>query len=369
MVSRNRGKRPTKSVIDKLYLKAGGRCQFCNKNVLMNDINCKVINNGNVAHIVAASKDGPRGNDKSFELSQEIENLMLLCPECHKLIDTDPDLYTVTKLHKIKVEQEENVMKLLDSLNKQKTVFLMFTSPIKNVHSVHIYKSEVINAIIDNGLIPESLCIYSEINLTHEYKSSSYWSDAEREIENEVFKVKNALRNSDKVLSVFPLAPIPMIIKLGNLLSDKSHVDIYQKFRYPDEWSWQSRDITNNFTFEKEVYGIGNKIALVISITAEIDLNRVKEIDNYDIIYHLKAENCCVNAIQSPKDLSLFWKEYLDVCDLIKNENGSEEISVFPAVPVSAAFEIGRRYMTNVYPKMKIFDESNGFFETIMIGG
>lgn len=86
VAANKRGKNPPKSVTDKLYIRAGGRCQLCNKDVLTNNVHCKEINHGNIAHIVASSMDGPRGNDKSLELSQKLDNLMLLCPECHKYI-------------------------------------------------------------------------------------------------------------------------------------------------------------------------------------------------------------------------------------------------------------------------------------------
>lgn len=351
-------------------MRAGGRCQLCNKDVLNNKVHCKEINHGNVAHIVASSMDGPRGNDKSFELSQKLDNLMLLCPECHKFVDDNPNYYTEERLYEIKITQERKVSDLLDSLNKQKTVFLIFSSSIKNLNKVHIDRNEVIDAIIDNGLIPsDKFGISSNIVLYDEYKTQSYWMNAEKAIEQEVLKLQNILNNSDVVLSVFPLAPIPMIIKLGNLLSDKRHVDIYQKYREPDTWKWLSKDLTNSFSFEKKVFRTGNKTALVISITAEIDLQRVMKNDEYNVIYHLTADKFGVDAIQSPKDLRAFWIKYLEVCDLIKNKDGVEEISLFSAVPVSVAFEIGRRYMSNVYPKMRIFDENYGFFETFTIGG
>lgn len=370
VAANKRGKNPPKSVTDKLYIRAGGRCQLCNKDVLTNNVHCKEINHGNIAHIVASSMDGPRGNDKSFELSQKLDNLMLLCPECHKYIDDNPNYYTEEKLYEIKITQERIVSDLLDSLNKQKTMFLIFSSAIKNENKVHIDRNEVIDAIIDSGLIPnDKFGMTCNIDLYDEYKTQAYWINAEKAIEQKVLELQSILNNSDVVLSIFPLAPIPMIIKLGNLLSDKRHVDIYQKYREPDTWKWLSKDLTNSFSFEKKVFGSGNKIALVISITAEIDLQRVVKNDKYDVIYHLRAEKFGVNAIQSTKDLQAFWIRYLEVCDLIKNKDRVDEISLFSAVPVSVAFEIGRRYMPNVYPKMRIFDENHGFFETFTIGG
>ena len=104
-------------------------------------------------------------------------------------------------------------------------------------------------------------------------------------------------------------------------------------------------------------------------MTACIDLQRVKDAFDADIIYHIKAEKNGVECIKSQQDLKAFWIEYQKVCDLIKNKDCVSEVSLFPAMPVSAAFEVGRRTMPGVYPIMHIYDECNGFFKTITVGG
>ena len=91
-------------------------------------------------------------------------------------------------------------------------------------------------------------------------------------------------------------------------------------------------------------------------------------IDDFDTIYHLKAENYGVNAIKSKEDLGCFWEQYQELLDNIKNNDYVEDVSLFPAVPVSAAYEMGRRYMPHAYPKIRVYDECDGFFETITIG-
>ena len=77
-----------------------------------------------------------------------------------------------------------------------------------------------------------------------------------------------------------------------------------------------------------------------------------------------------VDCISRIIDLSRFWHQYQNVLDEIRNTYLEvESVRVFPAIPVSAAFEIGRRYMPGIYPALKIYDDDNGFFETITIGG
>lgn len=367
---KKRGKNPTERTKNLLYIAAGGRCQICNKEVLFNKNYCLRINAGNVAHIVGASKDGPRGNEESMELSQDQDNLMLLCPECHILIDRNTNIFTSEFLIKTKNSQEERVKQLLKTLDKPTSIFLLFTSNIKNT-SVLINKNSVISAMITDGMIPYDIYgISVSIDSKYNCMDEIYWNYVDQKIDNEIFRYNNFLKdcNAD-ILSVFPLAPIPMIIKMGYLLSDKLNIRIFQKFREPDSWEWKNEGQTNNF-YCKDIYQNEHEdIAIVFAISSSISLDRINSIKPYGKVYIISSERQGVDAINSKKDLESFWKTYLNVCDEIKNNYNVSEVDVFPVVPVSAAFEIGRRYIRGVYPKFNIYEENDGFLKTLSIGG
>jgi len=101
-------------------------------------------------------------------------------------------------------------------------------------------------------------------------------------------------------------------------------------------------------------------------LTADINPKRVTDIVDADVIYIISAERIGVDAISSIDDLSDFWHVYQTVCDEVKSKECAVEISVFPAIPVSAAFEIGRRYMPGIYPKLHIYDDYNGFCKALI---
>src|ERR1700752_2273008 len=88
-----------------LFVGAGGRCEFDghNKYLLRHSMTLTEGNFAQMAHIVAFSPKGPRGARRfSAKYLNFAANLMLLCHECHKLIDTDPERYTVKALKKFK---------------------------------------------------------------------------------------------------------------------------------------------------------------------------------------------------------------------------------------------------------------------------
>jgi hypothetical protein len=69
---------------------------------------------GFVAHIVAHSDDGPRG-DASFPaaLRDKYDNLVLLCGHHHTLVDKQPNTYSVDDLRRWKRQTESRVSHLL----------------------------------------------------------------------------------------------------------------------------------------------------------------------------------------------------------------------------------------------------------------
>ena len=374
---KKRGKGPNELTKMMLIANAGGRCQFsgCNKQLFIDSITMKELNNTNIAHIVASSSDGPRGDENSSEeLSNKLENLMLMCQEHHKLIDERHTEYTVEKLQEMKKVQEEEVKKLLDEMHYPETKVVIFESPIKNKLQVKVDFKKACEAIRESKKKSDSRYPLT-INLEceeYDYNSDEFWKSIEKKLkrifDNKIEEVYIDYPNS--VLSIFPIAPIPLIVKLGNLLGDKKSINIYQKTREPDTWKWLAEEKTNNFIVKKEKIGNRKKIAIVLSLTAEINFERVTSVlEDVGIIYYLKAERNNTDCIKSLEDLKNFWQNFQNICDQIKNVDKEKEAFLFPAIPVSAAFEIGRRHMKGAHPIIHIYEENDGFFKTITIGG
>lgn len=115
-----------KSILPKtrkmLWGRAGARCSFngCQVELIQLDedhTSCAVI--GEEAHIIAQKKDGARGQIAiEAERVNLYENLILLCPTHHTLIDTQPATYTVQALHEMKNQHEGWVDRNLGERNR-----------------------------------------------------------------------------------------------------------------------------------------------------------------------------------------------------------------------------------------------------------
>lgn len=92
-----------------LWGRSGNRCAFpdCGQPLVEDsaDVGPHVV--GVEAHIVASSPDGPRGNNElSSEARDSFQNLLLLCPVHHRLVDDHPETYTVERLQTMKADHE-----------------------------------------------------------------------------------------------------------------------------------------------------------------------------------------------------------------------------------------------------------------------
>lgn len=365
-----RGKEPTQAVKMKLCAITGGRCQLCNKFLFTDNVSLRDSNNSNLAHIVASSPDGPRGNESSYQLSDKIENLMLMCQEHHHFVDEHPELYTVERLTEIKKKREEQYSKFAKAQEIPETNIVVFRSKIKGKVDVNYSLQKMIDAFILEKIPSNQNGIDINISSKKNYDTNDYWNDVVEDLYYQFdSKIKRVIeRNAEAHFSIFPLAPIPLIIKLGYLFGDKIHTEIYQKFREPDSWKWQKEYGSNEFKITTQELNDNKEAALVVSLTAEISTERVLSANsNIGKIYSITARNTGVNCIESKKDLEAFWHQYQKVCDTVVNDNVAI-LHIFPAVPVSAAYEIGRRFMPGVYPKMKIYEENQGFFEALTMG-
>jgi len=102
-----------------LWGKAGATCSFpgCQRRLVADatELNGDVVL-GEIAHIMAQNRDGPRGKHPAPGGDVDAyENLILLCGQHHTLIDGQPNTYTVARLLQMKRDHEQWVSEQLSS--------------------------------------------------------------------------------------------------------------------------------------------------------------------------------------------------------------------------------------------------------------
>jgi hypothetical protein len=110
-------------VIKRLFAHSGNRCAFprCTAPIVDGPT---VL--GEISHITAASSNGPRYDaSQADEARNGFDNLILLCPNHHTVIDADLESYTVERLQKMKKEHEAHSGTLRTDETNAATILLL----------------------------------------------------------------------------------------------------------------------------------------------------------------------------------------------------------------------------------------------------
>jgi hypothetical protein len=132
-----------------LFVRAGGRCEFDGHNyyLLEHPLTLTPGNFAQMAHIVAFKEDGPRGRSALRPAYiNDVANLILLCPQCHKLIDDDPEKYAVPVLIKYKESHEDRILHVTGLGPDRKTTVVQLKARIAG-QAIAIPVAQVTNAV------------------------------------------------------------------------------------------------------------------------------------------------------------------------------------------------------------------------------
>ena len=364
-----------------LWARAGGRCEFegCNE-ILYRDTLLKnfIYNFADRGHIIADSPNGPRGDKLlSKQLDVDINNLMLLCKKCHKRIDINEILYTVEKLQKMKKQHEDRIERVTGISENNRTKLIIYSANIGSQSNSIIFNN-VECAVIADDMYPDNshpidLSLYGHMLND---KQENFWKTEAANLENqfrEKIKDRVAEKTEKRHFSVFAIAPIPLLIKLGSLLTDKTNVQVYQKIREPDTWYWQEDTSDLGFSIVRP-FNNSAKVALILSLSSLIpDVDVLKVFGNDVSLWHITIKRPNNDCIRNKCHLSAFREIFRTVLQEIKTWHGAEAtINIFPAVPVSIAIEIGRVWMPKADLPLIIYDRNRednlSFIKTIAIG-
>jgi hypothetical protein len=157
-----------------LWARSGNRCAYPKCRTEMAPDGTKTTL-GEIAHIVAKSNDGPRGNDPlPLEQRDDYDNLILLCPTHHKIVDDNYLDWPVESLKRMKSDHESWVDLQLDkgnisvqSLSGNDFLTIHTNSFLAlNANASWIYSSLTPLSITDEAISPKSKTIVDSINQT-----------------------------------------------------------------------------------------------------------------------------------------------------------------------------------------------------------
>lgn len=371
---------PTKIQIV-LWAKAAGRCEYrgCNEDLIGDLIAGRADGKfGFIAHIVADSADGPRGDViRSPLLAKDPSNLMLLCAKHHKGVDVDylAD-HPEDVLLEMKTEHEDRIAIVTGMAQERAAHVLRFAADIAQRDALVSTRS-IFMAMPPDRHPAEGRTIDIElVGCDYSDHEVNYWTVQQDNLRR-VFarKVKERIEQKEiRQLSVFALAPQPLLIELGHLLGDIVPVMVHQRYREPATWRWQAEQPAITFQVGEYSGRPDASVALKMALSATITDDRIRAVLGDNVaIWSLTAEDPHNDIMRRPEDLVEFRRHLRRLFDRIKAVHGEKAtINVFPAVPNSAAVEVGRVLMPKADLPLHIYDQNRsvgGFIPTLTIAG
>lgn len=346
-----------------LFVRAGGRCEFdgCNKYLLEHPLTLTDGNFSEVAHVVAFKPNGPRGKEgtRPAEIN-DVANLMLLCPQCHKLIDDHPEEYRRQTLERYKQRHEARILHVTGLGPEQRTSILIVRTSIGD-QTVAFPYDHILAAISPRYPISRQGTLIDLTQLPGD--GPAFFEAAKDVIQRRVERIFDPGGEIERAghISLFALAPMPLLVLLGSKLSNKVPLDIYQRHRDTEDWTWKKEGKSVAYEFRQlQSNAKGNRVALVLSLSGRIPKVAVPErvrasASIYEIT--LQGERPTPTFLRLREDLENFRITYQEALGtILKNHGIVDLIDLFPAVPAPIAVLCGRERLAKVHPRLHVYD-------------
>ena len=361
-----------------LWGRAAGRCEFsgCNAPLWKSPVTQEPVNLAQMAHIYAFSTSGPRGNKGIAKTRlNQVENLILVCHGCHQKIDKEKDggRYTVDLLRQWKADHERRI-EIVTGIDPRKKSHVVLYGANVGDHSPQLNFSDAAAALFPT-LHPadDKAIMLGMINSATADGNPTYWqSEADNLSSHFDAQIRSQLKlGTIGHVSVFALAPQPLLILLGTLLSDITSTEVFQRHREPQTWHWPASAPPLEFQVQAPASFEGTP-ALVVALSAPITDDRITAVLGPDVaIWRVTVPAPNNDLIKSRAQLSAFRTLMRPLLDHIKDHHGqTTTLHVFPVTGVSAAIELGRVRMPKAHMPWQTYDQVNdrgGFIPALLL--
>ncbi|MBS0552677.1 MAG: SAVED domain-containing protein [Proteobacteria bacterium] len=386
----------TPAIKDELTYLAGWRCQFtgCGRDLRRHKATGGRGRFSYFAHIVAAAADGPRGDPvQSRLLASELSNFMLLCDECHRLIDkVNPAKYTADILRKMREDNIAEVSRLLDTLQHRSAEVIAILGNIAG-QPAQFSMDDAHEALWGAGLRSteaKPTRYFSPGGQHHDVHSPAYWTSLFQQLKSELPMLQTLLNGTRTGtarprLAVFPMHSTSVLLLAGRVLGDTAGTHVFQPHRNKigpaTRWAWSATHTMPQLDkFKVEVlrpHAAGQDGAtLVVALTSDIEATRMPAncANAGELLLpslRITGPTFDKDCIQQPEDLQLVGLAVDAAMRKLQDEWRVRRVHLFVSAPASAVIVVGQKMQARHHAEFICYDAvagaSSGYKATIEI--
>lgn len=358
---------------------AAWRCQFdgCGEDLREHCTSTTRANYGYLAHIIAASPDGPRGDATlSGILADNPTNIMLLCDKCHRRIDrVEPAAFSVDRLQKMRESSIREVKRLLNALSFPTAHMAVVGGYIEGqtagfnqrfaeeamwARRLRSATAEPFWFLRNGGNLPDS---------THD----QYWGGLFQTLSTEVASLQGYLSGTSRGgpactgVALFPTHVTSIQVLAGRLVGNSTTVHLFQPNRNApagtpgERWAWPSGapdPAPDKYQLKTSVEHSGqDEAALLVYLTAAVDRAELPaELAGAIPTMELRAQQPNHAVITTQKDLDALAVHMDNALRRLQDEWRVRRIHLLIVAPASACVLLGQKLQARHHANVVIYE-------------
>lgn len=361
----------------KVWADAGGCCMYkgCGKDLSEIALHTKVARISYLAHIVASSPRGPRGDsERSHRLSNVADNIMLMCDEHHRLIDRVAEAdHSVERLNEMRRRHVSIVQRLRTALTYPSITAVSLLADLGGV------PADTRDTDLSEALLPLQRTMRNRFDVIRRTQRDQrtepeFWArlllEHEPDIRHMVSSLSNRAENiTTQELAVFPVHLTPILVLAGRIVGEARPVHVFQFDRQLKSWQWPADTSplpAGTFEVEANPASHCEEVFLSLELTARVDPQAIPEIIRQTVeagdmpwfrITIPEPNNGC---IQHPDDLEQFREVARRVVARIQDEVRAIRVHLIAIAPASTVFSFGQMLQAGHHPTCIVYDRPNG---------
>lgn len=200
--------------------------------------------------------------------------------------------------------------------------------------------------------------------------TNEFWLYAQNSLVSEFNKRVLAFLEDGYTVDLYALAPIPLLVLLGNLFANRPNINIFQLKKVPSSFEWEENGekLDIKVTQLSDAF-LDEEVALLMSFSGKVNRgNVVRAIGNEIPMIEMSIKEPFDDFLRTKSQLDEFLIEYRKVkASLVAK--GVKTIHLFAAIPITFAIGIGQAYNPNYDPELITYDFRQGIYSRALIIG